>query len=310
MGIFTGRRGLLAAFVFALLTFGSVPAGASGADRLISQIKDASDTDRLQEKYDIIASQVYRYTPEGDREECRFYRDQERFIRDIGGTVTADKDGKVYGYNLEEGTGWRYLFVGDAYETFRGEEKVIPWERMDGSEVSIEHGAEVLKIVFQEPASGSPLEDLVEDYGYRPGPGDQIRDEFEMDADTKEILRWKTYLVSADEDQTLFEEGTVLFHEEKTEPEISMRNRIFSEDFRTVEVYADKGTEKETYYSQVAGHGCGVMILCDDQYLHGFYKDENYTELYEKSPEKYTEGNLIVYIKSIGNMGYLQDRGQ
>lgn len=269
---------------------------AEAPDGGMERVTAANSLENLQEKYGVIAVRSHSYFEDGTVQSRYIYKDAKRYIAELEGSVTVDKDGEVYGFDEAYMTPYRALFADGAYEEYKAAETLTDWEHMCALEKS---GQAVFEAGGSEQVFRVEAETDHEENGFAVKSGEYIDSIFFVDDATGEITGFKRTLIGADGSETVLQEGEVLHNAEAMEPDLDMRNRIFSGDVRTAVLIVDPGTAQEKTYTQTVGKGCMFRFFPGGDDGGAVYADMACTQPYEDGEGDRT-GDITVYAKRAG----------
>ncbi|MCD8347341.1 MAG: hypothetical protein LUD16_05185 [Lachnospiraceae bacterium] len=263
---------------------------------ILQELIEPNMLSELADKYGRASFTVTWIAADGTESSWSAYRDAARYVYEKETLFLVDDAGDVYGIDYAEGgVGFRYIFVGDAYDEFQ--ETYEAHSHFTYNEIE--------QIVSQETSDGLIYLEAIayftddyvtpnlEDYGYEESAYEYEYTEYTIDEETYEILSTKTYVGAGDE-MTLVAYGALNVDPEEVVVDEELTEAIFGEDVRTLSVVTDAGTDEEAVYTQTVTQGGEFLVYHSEAFENVFYTDPECTEIAEDTTQYET-----VYLKRI-----------
>lgn len=246
---------------------------------VLMEIESANKFDTLVEKYGKLAGRTTYISKDGTEFSEYCYKDTDFYVYESGSYVYIDENGDVYGFNDTVNLPYRTIFIGDNYsEEYRSmAEGVALFGYSDYEEVTsqkTENGVIVIETTIQKDSDTW----LYESLGYTADEIDHYKYVYEADENTKELSGYKAYIVKEEQEIPALE-VTVITDCETYVPDEQLRASVFGDDFRTLTVITDPGTEDEKTYTQTVTKGSVFEIAASEEYDPQLYSDKECTQV-------------------------------
>ncbi|MGN0608278.1 MAG: hypothetical protein ACI4J6_03685 [Oscillospiraceae bacterium] len=252
---------------------------------ILMEIASANNFNTLVEKYGKAAGRTAYIFKDGTEFSEYYYKDADLYVYESGSYVYIDENGDVYGFDDAINLPYRTIFVGDNYsEEYSSLVEVVElFGYSDHEEITsqkTENGVIVIETAVQKDSDTW----LYEFLGYTADEVDHYKYVYEADENTKELSGYKEYIVKNEQEILVFA-VTFITDCETYVPDEQLRASIFGDDFRTLTVITDPGTENEKTYTQTVTKGSVFKIAASEEYDPQFYSDKECTQVF-------TDGNL------------------
>lgn len=260
----------------------------------LKELEEVNAIDSMAERNGRVFYTITEITADGTEDSYTVYEDEARYVLTDDYGILIEENGDVYGMDTEQGIPYHSLFIGDAYEDFVTDYKqklVYAYdteERITSKEVK--DGMIYLETELPIELAGG----YYEAYGYTSDNVDYILSEYEIDSETKEIFRLKTYMVSG-EKKALYSEVVLEKECEEYVPDQELRDGVFGGEARTVSVITDAGTAEEKTYTQTVTKGGEISFYIPEEFEETLYADAACTEAVEAD----RTSDQTVYLKRI-----------
>ncbi|MCD8347879.1 MAG: hypothetical protein LUD16_08045 [Lachnospiraceae bacterium] len=264
-------------------------------DEFLQELVEPNLLDELAAQYGRVSLTLTVFYTDGTESDWTIYQDNTYYVSEDEYGIMVDEGGDVYGIDYETEETYRYLFVGDAYESFR-EEMELPScyaysenEQIVSREVS--DGMIYLETVLYYADAPVYLENRAQ-FGFEESELVYELTEFVIDEETNEILTVNSYAVS-NEEMTLFMTTTLNREPEEYVPDEELTGAVSGEDV-SLSVVTDAGTDEEAVYTQTMSEGGTIIIQCGNEFDAYYYADPDCTEVLES-----IAGYDTVYLKRV-----------
>ncbi|MGN0483438.1 MAG: hypothetical protein ACI4HI_07785 [Lachnospiraceae bacterium] len=244
---------------------------------ILKWIGTKNNNEALMKNNDRIAYQHTFYKSNEKAESYYVYRDHEQYVEVYDNMIFVDKGGDVYGYYKKQSLPYRYLFIGNSYQTMMVPTEKFPYED-DPSEKVLSQQEKNGVITVETVTTDSVLKEMVEYGKFQTKSGDQLRYKYLVDEKTGEINQMKIYIFSKDGTKTVLQDIKRVRDAKKYVVDQQIEDQVFAEDKRTITVTADPGTENERTFTQTVGKGCAIYIISEEGYSN-LYSDAACTKV-------------------------------
>ncbi|MCD8338296.1 MAG: hypothetical protein LUD18_13710 [Lachnospiraceae bacterium] len=284
-------------FLFIMCAFcmlAGFPAAAE-EENLLKEIEEANVFETIVSANGQMTFTQTEFLSDGTESVTSYYVDDEWYVlEDEYGVLIFDEDGNVYAIETD-GTPFRYLFVGNLYDSFRE-----TWAWMtncftynEDEQILSEESADGLLYLETTIPGSENLESLLLSLGYEAEGIDSEFTEYVVDEETKEILEIRCYAVSGEE-KTLIAEGILDTDCEEYTLDEDAEEAFFGEAVNTISVITDAGTDEEQTYTLELADGCAFAVYGGEEFEETLYTDPECTV-----EQDGTETERVYYLKRV-----------
>lgn len=263
---------------------------------LLKDMEEINTLDSMVERNGRVFYTLKEIMADGTDVSYTVYQDQTRYVEVDQYGILIEENGDVYGMDIEQDDHFPFhaLFIGDAYEDFMENYKVVSIYGYDEREKIISNDIRDGVIYLETEIPKESVEEYYTAYGYTSDEVDYILSEYEIDSETKEILDLKVYMVSGE--KKMFCSEVILDREcEEYVPDKEITDGVFGDDLRTLYAVVDAGTADEKTYTQTVTRGNYIVFYIPEEYEEELYADAECTEEAEIDSTK----DQKVYLKRI-----------
>ena len=265
---------------------------------LLRDLEKANTYTEIYEKNGSFRVDVFGTHADGTKDDYSVYYEGDTYVSVNKYGTEIDDHGDVYGFDTEQDTPFKYLFFGDAYETYRNtyemganfayfdSEKIVSREEKEG------------KLFLNTESPTEALRYNLESWGFDPDTVEKVVTEYIIDSDSLLIEDTKAYAV-VDGKKNLYSDTVLVLDSDEFVPDKIITDAITSTDTRTITVIADPGTADEKEYKETIKKGGVVFIQVPSGYDGTLYDDSECTVVHAPVPDKNSDST--VYVKRDAN---------
>ena len=255
---------------------------------LLKKMEAANRGETLLQKYEKAAFiSTYTYA-DGEVFSQYNYADSQRSVMENDYYIVIDEQGDVYGFDNEEKIFYHALFTDGSYEPYIQTYLLnLPGYEIEEKETTVnQEEKDGIIELSTSIVDKSYVEEVATAYWYEDGTVESLAYEYEIDAESYEIIRLYLYAVLPDG-----ERAELYACERVADPETylvdeQIHSAVFEGDMRTVTLTENPGTKQEKVYTQTVSKGNDIQVCLPPDHSGELYLDAACTTRYEGGADR------------------------
>lgn len=275
-----------------LTGFSSTDTQAAESD-ILKEMESANTEETLLSKHEKIGFRTTYTFADGTVCSTYSYGDSQRVVTEDDYGVVIDEHGDVYGFDNERKSAYHMLFADGTYEEYKDTYLNLDQFQVDAEEsiVSQQEQDDIIKVCTSVDDQ-SFVDNVAVGYLYEAGDVESLAYEYEVDAESYELMKTTLYAVLPGGEKDLICESDTVLDPETYVVDEQIYKAVFEGDMRTVTVTENPGTEQEKVYTQTVSKGNDILLQLPSDCEGTLYTDEACTVKYEDIADKNADINL------------------